>query len=80
MYEAVLAIILGQALLFASVATAVYAGLVLLAVAAFVRLYEEPTLELEYGDEYREYRRHVRGWVPRLRPWAGIAEHPSPRR
>jgi protein-S-isoprenylcysteine O-methyltransferase Ste14 len=79
MYEAVLAIILGQALLFASVATAVYAGLVLLAVAAFVRLYEEPTLELEYGDEYREYRRHVRGWVPRLRPWAGIAEHPSPR-
>jgi protein-S-isoprenylcysteine O-methyltransferase Ste14 len=42
---------------------------VLLAVALFVRGYEEPTLELEYGDEYRQYRRNVRGWIPRTRPW-----------
>ena len=45
MYEAVLAIILGQALLFASWATVLYAGLVFLAVLLFVRFYEEPTLE-----------------------------------
>jgi protein-S-isoprenylcysteine O-methyltransferase Ste14 len=69
MYEAVLAIILGQALLFASWATVLYAGLVFLAVWLFVRSYEEPTLEHEYGGEYREYRRNVRGWIPRLRPW-----------
>jgi protein-S-isoprenylcysteine O-methyltransferase Ste14 len=69
MYEAVLAIILGQALLFASWGTLIYAGLVFLAVALFVRFYEEPTLEDEYGEEYREYRRNVRGWIPRLRPW-----------
>src|SRR5919112_361193 len=43
--------------------------IVLLAVVVFVRGYEEPTLELEYGDEYREYRRNVRGWIPRARPW-----------
>jgi protein-S-isoprenylcysteine O-methyltransferase Ste14 len=42
-------------------------------VASFVRGYEEPTLEDEYGDEYREYRRNVRGWIPRLRPWHGAA-------
>jgi protein-S-isoprenylcysteine O-methyltransferase Ste14 len=42
---------------------------VLLAVVSFVRGYEEPTLEGEYGDEYREYRRSVRGWIPRARPW-----------
>jgi hypothetical protein len=35
----------------------------------FVRGYEEPTLENDFGDEYREYRRNVRGWIPRLRPW-----------
>jgi protein-S-isoprenylcysteine O-methyltransferase Ste14 len=46
---------------------------VLLAVVAFVRLYEEPTLEGEYGDEYREYRRNVRGWLPRSRPWNGLS-------
>ncbi|SFS13699.1 Protein-S-isoprenylcysteine O-methyltransferase Ste14 [Microbacterium sp. cf046] len=69
MYLAVLAIILGQALLFASWATVFYAALVFGAVLLFVRTYEEPTLELEYGDEYREYRRNVRGWIPRVRPW-----------
>ncbi len=69
MYVAVLAIIIGQALLFASWATVLYAGIALLAVLLFVRFYEEPTLERAYGDEYREYRRHVRGWIPRVRPW-----------
>ena len=58
-------------MLFGSLATAVYGVVVFLAVLLFVRLYEEPTLEAEYGDEYREYRRNVRGWLPRLRPWAG---------
>jgi protein-S-isoprenylcysteine O-methyltransferase Ste14 len=69
MYLAVLAIILGQALLSRSVGALIYAGVVLLAVAVFVLGYEEPTLELEYGDEYRAYRRNVRRWLPRLRPW-----------
>jgi protein-S-isoprenylcysteine O-methyltransferase Ste14 len=74
MYLAVLAIILGQALLFRSGAALFYAGLVLLAVALFVRGYEEPTLEEEYGAEYREYRRNVRGWIPRVRPWNEAAQ------
>jgi protein-S-isoprenylcysteine O-methyltransferase Ste14 len=69
MYLAVLSIVLGQALLFRSGGTLFYAGLVLLAVVLFVRGYEEPTLEEQYGEEYREYRRNVRGWIPRLRPW-----------
>jgi protein-S-isoprenylcysteine O-methyltransferase Ste14 len=79
MYLAVLSIILGQALLFRSGGALVYAGVVLLAVALFVRGYEEPTLELEYGDEYREYRRNVRGWIPRLRPWKEAARPPAPK-
>src|SRR4051812_29056603 len=69
MYLAVLAIILGQALLFGSWGTVFYAGMVLAAVVLFALGYEEPTLESEYGDEYRTYRRHVRGWAPRVRPW-----------
>jgi protein-S-isoprenylcysteine O-methyltransferase Ste14 len=73
MYLAVLAIILGQALLFGSVGDLLYAGIVLVAVASFVRGYEEPTLELAYGDEYREFRRNVRGWIPRVRPWTAAS-------
>src|SRR3954454_5962366 len=74
MYLAVLTIILGQALLFWSLGTLVWAVVVLVAVVAFVVAYEQPTLEAEYGDEYREYRRNVRGWIPRLRPWNGAGE------
>jgi protein-S-isoprenylcysteine O-methyltransferase Ste14 len=70
MYLAVLTIVLGQALLFRSVGALLYAGILLLAVVVFVRGYEEPTLEDAYGDEYRRYRRDVRGWVPRVRPWS----------
>lgn len=69
MYLAVLTIIAGQALLSRSAGALVYGGVVLLAVVLFVRGYEEPTLALEYRAEYREYRRNVRGWLPRLRPW-----------
>jgi protein-S-isoprenylcysteine O-methyltransferase Ste14 len=75
MYLAVLAIILGQALLFGSAGTLLYAGIVLAAVALFVLAYEQPTLAEEYGAEYREYRQNVRGWIPRVRPWtAGVAD------
>ncbi len=73
MYVAVLGIILGQALLFANWWTVLYAGIVFLAVLLFVRYYEEPTLVHVYGDEYRQYRHHVRGWIPRLRPWNAAA-------
>jgi protein-S-isoprenylcysteine O-methyltransferase Ste14 len=78
MYLAVLAIVVGQALLFGSWATLLYAGAVLTAVVLFVWGYEEPTLERAYGDEYREFQRNVRGWVPRARPWNGAAPSGSP--
>jgi protein-S-isoprenylcysteine O-methyltransferase Ste14 len=71
MYVAVLVLILGQALLFGSASLAVYAFLVWLAVATFVRSYEEPTLTRRYGQQYLDYKAAVPAWVPRLRPWRG---------
>jgi protein-S-isoprenylcysteine O-methyltransferase Ste14 len=44
---------------------------VVLGVALFVRLYEEPTLRKMFGTEYEEYCRNVRAWVPRVRAWQG---------
>ena len=69
MYLAVIAIILGQAATLGRAELVVYAGLVWVIVASFVRLYEEPTLARRYGDQYDAYRRAVRGWLPRTTPW-----------
>jgi protein-S-isoprenylcysteine O-methyltransferase Ste14 len=38
--------------------------------ATYIPLLEEPLLEARFGDEYREYCRHVRRFIPRLTPWS----------
>jgi protein-S-isoprenylcysteine O-methyltransferase Ste14 len=38
---------------------------------AAVHWYEEPVLTRKFGAPYQEYRRAVRGWIPRVRPWSG---------
>jgi protein-S-isoprenylcysteine O-methyltransferase Ste14 len=69
MYVAVLVAIVGQALLLGQLVLLLYAGAAWLAVAGFVRFYEEPTLTRRFGAEYDAYRRAVPAWWPRLRPW-----------
>jgi len=32
-------------------------------------IYEEPDLLKKFGDEYREYKRNVPRWIPRLTPY-----------
>jgi protein-S-isoprenylcysteine O-methyltransferase Ste14 len=71
MYLAVAATIAGQGLVLGSLTLLVYAAAFLAVTAAFVRLYEEPTLVRRYGAEYDAYRRGVPAWRPRLRPWRG---------
>ena len=69
MYMAVLAVIVGQALLLGRLGLLLYAAATWLLVAAFVHLYEEPTLTHRFGADYEVYRRAVPAWRPRLRPW-----------
>ncbi|WP_211261251.1 methyltransferase family protein [Pseudonocardia acaciae] len=69
MYFGLVLVILGQALLFASVGLLVYAAIAWAVPAAFVRWYEEPTLLRQFGAEYETYRRAVPAWWPRPRPW-----------
>lgn len=68
MYLAVLALIIGQALMLARPVLLLYTAAVGAAVAAFVHWYEQPTLARRYGSQYDAYRRTVRGWWPRLVP------------
>jgi protein-S-isoprenylcysteine O-methyltransferase Ste14 len=69
MYLAVVTILLGQCVLFASTTLLIYTLVVWAAMVAFVRWYEEPVLATRYGQQYEEYRHHVRAWWPKLTPW-----------
>ena len=72
MYVAVLAVIVGQGLLFGSVTVLIYAGVVWLLFHGFVLLYEEPILRRRFGPSYDVYSANVRRWRPRTRPWRAL--------
>jgi protein-S-isoprenylcysteine O-methyltransferase Ste14 len=69
MIAGVILMIMSEALILRSLALAEWAALFLLINAIYFPLLEEPQLEARFGDEYRRYKRHVRRFIPRLRPW-----------
>jgi protein-S-isoprenylcysteine O-methyltransferase Ste14 len=71
MYQAVAAMIGGQALLFSSRPALAWLAIFMLAVWTFVTVHEQPALRQRYGYAYCRYREAVPGWHPRLRPWRG---------
>src|SRR5579872_902166 len=68
-YIAVVAVILGQAILFGDSRLMTYGGLMWLAFHAFVLTYEEPVLAQKFGAQYEDFRANVPRWIPRLSPW-----------
>jgi protein-S-isoprenylcysteine O-methyltransferase Ste14 len=80
MYLAVVAAIVGQALVLGQPALLLYAGAVGATTSAFVHWYEEPTLARQFGAQYEAYRRAVPAWWPRHHPWEpGEADQPRRR-
>jgi protein-S-isoprenylcysteine O-methyltransferase Ste14 len=69
MYLAVVAAIVGQALVLGQPGLLLYATIVGAAMAIFVYGYEEPTLAGQFGAQYEAYRRAVPAWWPRRHPW-----------
>ncbi|HEV3485096.1 MAG TPA: isoprenylcysteine carboxylmethyltransferase family protein [Vicinamibacterales bacterium] len=61
----------GEALLLPAIAREMFLmiGICWLAVTIFIMVYEEPTLRRLFGEDYIEYCRYVRRWIPRVRPW-----------
>jgi protein-S-isoprenylcysteine O-methyltransferase Ste14 len=37
-------------------------------------IYEEPHLERKFGDEYRDYKKNVHRWIPKLKPFMAETE------
>jgi protein-S-isoprenylcysteine O-methyltransferase Ste14 len=69
MYVAVVAVIVGQAILFGDWRLMTYGALIWLTFHAFVLTYEEPVLVQRFGTEYEDFRANVPRWIPRLSPW-----------
>jgi protein-S-isoprenylcysteine O-methyltransferase Ste14 len=65
MYIGVALILAGEAILFRSWPLVIYLIAIGILWHLFVVAYEEPTLEQQFGDEYRTYRSRVPRWLPR---------------
>lgn len=69
MISGVLFILFAEALLLSSGALLGWAATFLVINLIYIPLFEEPSLALRFGGAYGEYRKHVRRFIPRLRPW-----------
>lgn len=66
MYVAVMAVLIGESLFFASSALLMYAATVFVGFNLFVILYEEPVLTGKFGELYKDYCERVPRWLPRV--------------
>jgi protein-S-isoprenylcysteine O-methyltransferase Ste14 len=71
-YVAVVAVILGQAVLFADWRLLGYGAFLWLFFHIAVIIHEEPTLRQSFGAEYESYCAHVPRWLPRRTPWRAV--------
>jgi protein-S-isoprenylcysteine O-methyltransferase Ste14 len=69
MITGVLAVLLGESLVFRSKNIFVWFVAFFFINYAYFVLFEEPGLEKRFGEEYLEYKSHVPRWIPRLKPW-----------
>jgi protein-S-isoprenylcysteine O-methyltransferase Ste14 len=69
MISAVLVLLLAEALFFRSWPIAGWLAVFFAANAVYFPFSEEPGLEKRFGEAYRQYKKQVPRWIPRLRPW-----------
>jgi protein-S-isoprenylcysteine O-methyltransferase Ste14 len=67
MISGVLFIIIAESLVLRSFPHAAWAAVFLLVNMIYIPFIEEPQLERRFGDEYRQYKRDVPRFVPRMR-------------
>ena len=77
MIAGVFLVLLGEAILAASLPLFVWFVVFVLGNAVYIPVAEEPGLVKRFGDDYLAYRRNVPRWIPRVRPWEG-GKSPAP--
>jgi protein-S-isoprenylcysteine O-methyltransferase Ste14 len=76
MYVSAVLIVLGTGLWTGAASLFGYALLLALSYHLFVRYYEEPRLQREFGASYADYCAGVPRWWPRVAPWRGGRSSP----
>jgi len=69
MITGALLILTAETLLFRSWPLCAWEALFFLANAVYFPLVEEKGLEKKFGNPYRQYKKEVPRWIPRLHPW-----------
>jgi protein-S-isoprenylcysteine O-methyltransferase Ste14 len=67
-------VLTAEAFFFQSAGITIWAVFFMLTNVIYFPLKEEKELIKRFGDDYREYRRNVPAWIPRLTPWKGENE------
>jgi len=66
----VLIMLLAESLVFKSWYIVFWTALFFAGNTAYFKYSEEPGLEGRFGDDYFEYKKQVRRWIPRIRPYS----------
>lgn len=67
-----IAVLFGEAWLFQSLPLLFWALFFLAINLVYIPFVEEPRLEKRFGEDYRDYRKNVPRWIPRLKRWEGL--------
>ncbi|HCT30950.1 MAG TPA: isoprenylcysteine carboxylmethyltransferase family protein [Bacteroidales bacterium] len=74
MIMGVMTVLIGESIVILSIKILVWAAVFFLINNIYFVIYEEPNLEKKFGDEYREYKKNVPRWIPRLKPFTANSE------
>ena len=77
MISGVFCILLGEAVLAASLPLFIWFVVFVIANAVYIPMAEEPGLVKRFGEDYLTYKQSVPRWVPRVRPWHSEESAPS---
>ena len=71
MYVAIMGMLTGQAMIFASPPALAYAGAIFLMFHIWTVTFEEPQMRGLFPEDFAAYSAAVPRWIPRLTPWNG---------
>ena len=69
MISGVLFILIGEALVLHSLSILTWSGCFFVINTIYFLVSEEPALERRFGDDYKQYKKQVSRWLPRIKPY-----------